>query len=210
MLHRTITNPETAMSFASETEALAKPEALLRVPVGLSSPLWGLFAGAAVSGAAWWWMTQWARPQNLEALFAAAAETQATVEPEIAALAAQVLETVEAAGAVADAAVETLSDATPEPLMEGGADATPEPLMETVAEATAEPPLETQAEGVAEPVVEALMEGEPVAEPVGGESAPISPVVAAMTPDGAAEAAPASKPRKKPVAIAPAADDLAD
>ena len=28
------------MSFAPETESLAKPEVMLRVPVGLASPLW--------------------------------------------------------------------------------------------------------------------------------------------------------------------------
>ena len=50
------------MSFAPDTETFAKPQALLLVPVGLASPLWGLFAGAAMTGATWWWMTRWTRP----------------------------------------------------------------------------------------------------------------------------------------------------
>ena len=62
-------------------EAFVKPEALMAVPVGLASPLWGLFAGAAVSGSAWWWMTRWARPENLEALFAATEAAPAASTP---------------------------------------------------------------------------------------------------------------------------------
>jgi len=85
------------MSFAPDTEILAKPEALLRVPVGLASPLWGLFAGAAVGGAAWWWMTRWTRVENLEAMFGAAAKFEAAVEPKTVAPPTEVVETVEAA-----------------------------------------------------------------------------------------------------------------
>ena len=90
------------MSFAPDHETAAKPETLLRVPVGFASPLWGLFAGAAVSGAAWWWMTRWTRPQNLEAMFGATVETETVREPVIAALAAPALEAVEVVEAVYD------------------------------------------------------------------------------------------------------------
>jgi hypothetical protein len=141
------------MSFAPETESVAKPEALLRVPVGLASPLWGLFAGAAMTGAAWWWMTRWARPQNLEALYGAAAGVEAVVEAETPVLAA-----VELADAVAQA--------------------TPAAAPETVAEALIEAPV--------------------AALPVGGEAAPISPVLEALSPEAVAEpAAPEAKPKKK-------------
>ena len=102
------------MSFAPETESLAKPEALLRLPVGLASPLWGLFAGAAVSGAAWWWMTRWTRAENLEAMFGAAAKFEAAVEPKATALAAPAVELVEA---VAEPVTEAVAEA-PEPLVE--------------------------------------------------------------------------------------------
>ncbi|HEX2815946.1 MAG TPA: hypothetical protein VHN39_06115, partial [Phenylobacterium sp.] len=137
------------MSFAPETETLAKPEAMLRVPVGLASPLWGLFAGAAVSASAWWWMTRWTRPQNLEALFGAA---EAAVEPEIAVLAAPIAETVEA-----------VIEATPKPVLETLVEATPEPVMEAVAEAAPEPLTEAIVEAPVEAVVEAAVEETPVA-----------------------------------------------
>jgi len=159
------------MSFAPDTETFAKPEVLMRVPVGFASPLWGLFAGAAVSGAAWWWMTRWTRAENLEAIFGAAAKFEAAVEPKLAVLAAPVAE-----------AVQSLVEPTVEALVE----ATPEPLAETV-ETLAEVPL--------------------AAEPVGGEAAPISPVVEASAAEAAPQptldAEPTPKP-KKPAAPKPA------
>lgn len=111
------------MSFAPDTETFAKPQALLRVPVGLASPLWGLFAGAAMTGATWWWMTRWARPENLEAMFGAAAEADAAVESEDAVLAA-VAEVVEFAP---EPAVEVVAEATPEPMIEALEPFVPEP-----------------------------------------------------------------------------------
>jgi hypothetical protein len=39
--------PETPETLS---ETFARPETLMRVPVGLASPLWALFAGAAVGG----------------------------------------------------------------------------------------------------------------------------------------------------------------
>jgi hypothetical protein len=140
------------MSFAPEnrfpSSDPAAPESLLNLPVGLASPLWGLFAGAAMTGAAWWWMTRWARPENLEAMFGAALEPEArTFAPAVA--------------------------AATEPEKAG-------PVAGTVAEALTEAPLP--------------------AAPVGGEAAPISPVVEALAPEpppeATAEATP--KPRKKP------------
>ena len=89
------------MSSALETPILAKPETLLRVPVGLSSPLWGFYAGAAASGAAWWWMTRWARTENLEAMFAAA-ETAPALTPPV----ADVAEAEPPVQAAADAVVD--------------------------------------------------------------------------------------------------------
>jgi len=130
------------MSFAPDTEILAKPEALLRVPVGLASPLWGLFAGAAVSGAAWWWMTRWTRVENLEAMFGAAARFEAAVEPKTVAPAVEVVETVEAAA---------------EPLAEAIAEAAPEPLVET-AEALAEGPVALEAVGGEAAPISAVVE----------------------------------------------------
>ena len=67
------------------------PESLMRLPVGAVSPLWGLYAGAAVGGMALWLMSRWARPQNLEAFFGASAPTPAP-EPAPALIAAPVVE----------------------------------------------------------------------------------------------------------------------
>jgi hypothetical protein len=138
MLRRTISQ-ETVMSFASdsapEIETLADPKALLRVPVGLTSPLWPLFAGAAVSGAAWWWMTRWAQPANLEAMFGAAGKAEA--------------ETVEA---VAEAVVEPLADAATEV----------EPVVEAVADAVTDPVVEASPEPVFDALVQEPAAPEPV------------------------------------------------
>ncbi len=146
------------MSSAPETPILAKPEAMLRVPVGLSSPLWGFYAGAAVSGAAWWWMTRWARPQNLEALFGQAEAAALEAPP----------------AAVAEATLEAIVEAPPVPPV------FVEPLDEI---------LEAAAETAA--AADAVVEPPALAEPVGGEAAPIAPVLAA-------EPAPLPKPKRTP------------
>lgn len=124
------------MSFAPEThtEAFVKPEALLRVPVGLVSPLWGLFAGAAVSGAAWWWMTRWARIENLEAMLGAATKAVPAADPALAILTAPVPVPVPVAAAV------EVAEAVAEPVVEATFEAPPEPSAQTV-EAFTEAPL---------------------------------------------------------------------
>lgn len=41
----------------------------LALSLGMASPLWFAFTGAAVAGSAFWWMSRWTRPENLEAMF---------------------------------------------------------------------------------------------------------------------------------------------
>ena len=152
------------MSFAPDPQPFAKPETILRVPVGLTSPLWGLFAGVAVTGATWWWMTHWMRPQNLEAMFGAAAEsdTSAASQTETAQAITLVVEVpvVDQPEAALDPEAETLAKASPdlayEAVVEPTIDLAPAPVVETlVAEAdladevTAEAP---QAFGENDPV----------------------------------------------------------
>ena len=175
------------------------PAELMRLPVGVASPLWGLFAGAAVTGAAWWWMTRWARPENLEAMFSQTARsTEAVlkvVEAEVAALpepgldAGPVVEEIaaaaEAAGEVVEAvaepavdAVEAAPDVTEaivEPVIEA-IEAAPEQVVDTVEAVTTavEVALETASEtavNASEAVAEALFEvPETMGDVVGGES----------------------------------------
>ena len=175
----------------SKTPPTAIPTEMMRLPVGVASPLWGLFAGAAVTGAAWWWMTRWARPENLEALFSRTAKSAETalkvVETEVAALPAPVLEAAPLTQEVAveaETVVEAV-EAAGEPVVEA-IEAGPEAAVETV-EAVAAPveeALETAAEtavNASESVVEAVFEvPETVEDLVGGESAPISPVLEAL------------------------------
>ncbi len=116
------------------------PEAL----IGLASPLWGVFAGAAMSGMAWWWMTRWTRPENLEALFARTA-------------------------------------------------ALPEKAMD-LAEATTP---------AAAPVLEALAKPELPPTPVGGEAAPVAPVVEVLDAANEVAAAPTPEVSAPPEAGAP-------
>jgi predicted flap endonuclease-1-like 5' DNA nuclease len=42
-------------------------ERAMRAPIGTMSPLWWAFAGAATAGVAYWWLTRWAKPINIEA-----------------------------------------------------------------------------------------------------------------------------------------------
>jgi len=52
-----------------DTEKLtADAEKAMRGPIGAVSPLWWVFAGAGAAGVAYWWMTRWAKPTNLEAM----------------------------------------------------------------------------------------------------------------------------------------------
>ncbi|MGZ6016867.1 MAG: hypothetical protein ACXWKM_14095 [Phenylobacterium sp.] len=178
------------MSLAPETapqaETLADPKALLRVPVGLASPLWPLFTGVAVSGAAWWWMTRWTRPANLEAMLGAAKQVEVETQAEVLALAEPV---IEAAEAVAHETVEAVAEA----------EAVAEPVVESVVEPFVAPVVEA----APEPVLEALVDASVGTEPVGGESAPMSPVLEAIAPEAlepAAEVADVRKPKKKPAA----------
>jgi hypothetical protein len=87
--------------------------------IGAASPLWAYFTGAAMTGAAWWWMTHWMRPASVEAIARAAMAAPALAMAEAAQLESMVEAAVEpaleaiveaAGGPVAEALV---SDAAP-------------------------------------------------------------------------------------------------
>jgi len=51
----------------SYTDQKPEFEKAMRAPIGAASPLWWAFAATATAGVAYWWMTRWTRPVNLEA-----------------------------------------------------------------------------------------------------------------------------------------------
>lgn len=177
--------------------------------VGVASPLWSYFAAANAGGLAFWWMTRWTRPVNLEALFdrsMKALKPSPALAPVVAPLVEPVAEAVEAV-------IETLAAPAPEPEslpVVGGeaapmsplaaeAVAAPEPLVEApMAFVTPELAIEAGPEPIVEvapePVVEAVAEPmiEPAPEPVATETV--------------AEAAPAPKPKAKKAVPPPALD----
>ncbi|HEX7947436.1 MAG TPA: hypothetical protein VF495_22420 [Phenylobacterium sp.] len=173
-----------------DTPELPEPKALPKYLVGAASPLWAYFGAAAAGGVAFWWMTRWARPTNLEALFAKADAIAAPmIEP--------VLEAVEAVAELPVLTVEQL--AAPEPVVE----AAPEPVVE----AAPEPVVEAEPE----PVVEAAPEPEPALAPVVAEAPEPVPEPAAG-PEPVLEAAPepVAEPETAPEAAPEAAYDWAD
>src|SRR5438128_1655782 len=72
---------EAPMTFLESRDVQA-PTVTPALMVGAASPLWGYFAGAAATGMAYWWMTRWAHPANLEAFFAAATTPFKAAEAE--------------------------------------------------------------------------------------------------------------------------------
>jgi outer membrane biosynthesis protein TonB len=164
--------------------ALASAEKVLRFPMGAASPLWFMFASAASAGVAYWWMTRWTRPTNLEALLAVEAKAveakaEEGVEAMIAVLEAPVVETPVAEAPMIEAA----------PALEAMAEPVPEPAPAPVAA-----PVEIP--DAPEPVVEP-----PPAEIETPVVAATDALAEAATPEPAVEAKP--KPVAKPKAAAP-------
>ena len=133
---------------ALEPKESVTPATALHVPIGAASPLWLMFTGAASAGVAYWWMTRWMRPINLEAL-----------PPPPAADAAPAQE----AAILAEAFVAPVLEAV-EPVLEAGVvdpDPAPAPAPEPAPNPLDTPPMEDVAEIAADtaaPVIEALAE----------------------------------------------------
>lgn len=156
------------MAFASDTSELfppsLTPDALLKAPLGFVSPLWAVFSGAALTGVAWWWATQWVRsPLMTGALDKAEAATAEVVAPAVA-----VIEEV------ADSAVAAVQDLA-EPVVAAS---------EEVVEAVTEP--------VIDPVIETVVAAELPETAVGGESAPVPPAALASVEEPEATPKPAA------------------
>lgn len=91
------------MSEAAETPEVPTPM-IASAMVGAASPLWGYFAGAAMSGVAFWWAAKFVQPASYEALFA---RLPAPEPRSFAAVEEAVEEAVEAPFVAAEAAVES-------------------------------------------------------------------------------------------------------
>ncbi len=121
----------------------------ISLSLGMASPLWLAFAGAAMAGSALWWMSRWTRPENLEAMFELPA-TPPTSAPEAVVEAAAAVEPIaEIALTAAETAIEVAAQETAA-MIEGLADVDPvvEPLADLAAAADVAPVIE------AAPVVE--------------------------------------------------------
>jgi predicted flap endonuclease-1-like 5' DNA nuclease len=108
-----------------------RAERAWKLPVGAISPLWAMFGAAAGAGIAYWWMTQWTRAVNVEALAGvariappkpAARPIEIIAEPEVEAPAGAAAQepVAEATAAmtetlaeVGDAALESVAEAAP-------------------------------------------------------------------------------------------------
>ena len=69
-----------------EVAVRARLERALQAQLGMLSPLWVAFGAATGAGVAWWWLTHWATPINLEAVMAQPPEMSAVVEAPPAAI----------------------------------------------------------------------------------------------------------------------------
>lgn len=167
----------------AETTPVTDLSKSLSLPIGAFSPLWLAFAGAAASGAAFFWMSRWMKPVNLEAAFGAGAPSTAETgsAPATAqAIAKPAVELTEAALDAVEPAID-LVEKTLETAVEAAAAETAvvmeaavpvvETAMETALEAASE-----QAAGL----VEAMTPAEPVVDdsPVAIAEAPADPAPA--------------------------------
>lgn len=101
--------------------------------MGAASPLWGYFGAVAAGGMAYWWMTRWTRPMNVEAVFGTARphadmapqvveviETKAPVDAVAAVIEAEAAPMADAAVVTAPAILEPLCEPDAAPLPEAG------------------------------------------------------------------------------------------
>lgn len=151
-----------------ELPPIPEPRVSPHLLLGAASPLWSYFGAAASAGVAYWWMTRWTRPANLEALFGGRA-----LMPDI----------------VADTVAADLAPV-------GGESAPMSPLVEASVGSVADVAPAVLAETVAVPALEAAVDEE------AGAQAPIpAAATASITPDGEPVDEPsAPKPRVRKAA----------
>jgi predicted flap endonuclease-1-like 5' DNA nuclease len=104
-------------------KAQIQAEKALYVPIGAASPLWLAYGGMAAGAIGYWWMTQWMKPLNLEALkwpgleaASAPIPTETPAPLEVPAIAAAALEPVIEALEVAEETAADLVKPSPDDL----------------------------------------------------------------------------------------------
>jgi hypothetical protein len=132
-----------------ETPDMPQTRVSPQLLVGAASPLWSYFGAAAAGGVAFWWMTRWTQPVNLEALLGPA---QASLEP-----AAPDTADLEAVSETAEMVAVTIAEPVIEAIAEPIAEAEP---AEAIPDADPEAPLPAEAVAT-EATVEAAAEAPP-------------------------------------------------
>ena len=135
------------------SKLIPEPETALRLPIGALSPLWMMYAGAAMTGAAVFWARNWYRATNLEALTSLHASEPDVVVKEALILAEPMVEAVEEMAEVAAEVVEDAADAA-----EAAIEAAPEVVEETVATVQAPADDLTRLSGIGPKLAVALAE----------------------------------------------------
>ena len=144
-------------------QVAADAEQALSTPLGFASPLWAAYAGMTGMGVAYWWLSQWTKPVNLEALSDMMGKYALVPKPELAVLEVPLLEaevTLAAEDVAVEPPVETLSEA-----YEAAAETVTNAVEAAVEEAIPEPALlaaalepETAAVEVVEETAPAIVE----------------------------------------------------
>jgi predicted flap endonuclease-1-like 5' DNA nuclease len=125
MLRRTLRRmpKERPMALFPEIDvekATASAQKAMQIPLGMASPLWLAYSGMASAGVAYWWMSQFTKPVNVEAMSAMFKKYSLVPMPEMAAVEAPALVVemaTEEMAAVADAVADVLDVAVPEPAL---------------------------------------------------------------------------------------------
>lgn len=147
----------------TDPRVTAAPTTGPNVLMGAASPLWGYYAGAAMTGVAFWMMTRWTRPMNRESMFAVREAPQPVLEAvsEVVAEGASAAEAMAepviapAVEAVAEVEVPPVPKAVPavpeqvpavpkamvsKPKPAAAAKAAPEPTLKSAAKPAGKPP----------------------------------------------------------------------
>jgi predicted flap endonuclease-1-like 5' DNA nuclease len=82
----------------------------INLSLGMASPLWLAFAGAAMAGSAFWWMSRWTRPDNLEAMLELPATPPIAVPDVVADAVEPIAEVAEVAATAVETAVEVATE----------------------------------------------------------------------------------------------------